>query len=55
MGVIVEKDCLKRQDGKLLCWDKEDCKVYLLTKEVITPDKVTDEELAQLMRKNLKP
>jgi len=53
MGVIVEKDCVVRPDGKMLCWDKESGKIYLLTKEAVSPDTVTDEELAKLVRKSL--
>jgi len=55
MSVIIDKDCIVRPDGKLLCWDKDDCKLYLLTKETLTPDKVTDDELARLVRKTWKP
>jgi hypothetical protein len=55
MGVIVEKDCIRRPDGRLICWDKGDGKLYLLTKELLDPDNVADEDLAKLLRMNARP
>jgi len=51
MGVIVEKDCVLREDGTLICYDKEDGCYYKLKKTVVRPTELTDDELLALMKK----
>jgi len=51
MGVIVEKYCILRSDGTLICYDKEDKCYYELKKKVVRPTELSDDELLALMDK----
>jgi hypothetical protein len=51
MGVIIEKDCVQKPDGTLICYDAEDKCYYKLKKTVVTPSELDDEDILALMDK----
>jgi len=51
MGVIVEKDCVLKPDGTLICYDTEDKCYYLLKKTVVKPSELSDEDILALTDK----
>ncbi len=54
MGVIVEKDCIQKPDGTLICYDAEDKCYYRLQKTVLKPSELDDEDILGLMDKAVK-
>jgi hypothetical protein len=51
MGVIIEKDCVQKPDGTLICYDAEDKCYYRLKKTVVTPSELDDADILALMDK----
>jgi len=49
MSANIEKDCIRRPDGSLLCWDKNAGKLYEIAKREVAFDAVSKEDLVALM------
>ena len=50
MAVIKDEDCIVREDGTLICWDREEECLLLLNKQKITAADVSKEELLELAK-----
>jgi len=50
MSVIIERDCIKKSDGSLVCWDKSTGKVYVVSKRGISLEDMPKEDLLALMK-----
>ena len=54
MSIIGEKDCIQKPDGTLICYDREDRCYYRLTKSVVKPSELEDEDILSLNDKLLR-
>jgi len=55
MAVKVERDCITKADGSMICWDREKGKLYVLNKREVSFGDVPDEELARLIKRLTSP
>jgi hypothetical protein len=55
MAIIKDDDCIAREDGTLICWDREDECFLLLNKQKITTADISKDELAKLIALMGKP
>jgi hypothetical protein len=55
MAIIKDDDCITREDGTLICWDREDECFLLLNKQKITTAELSKDELAKLVALMGKP
>lgn len=49
MSVSVERDCITLRDGVILCYDREDKKLYELVKREVSADTVANYDLMRLL------
>jgi len=55
MAIIKDEDCIVREDGTLICWDRDEECLLLLDKKIITTADVSKEELLELTKLMGKP
>jgi hypothetical protein len=55
MSIVRDEDCIVRQDGTLVCWDREEGCFLLLNKQKITTADLSKDELAELVALMGKP
>ena len=55
MAIIRDDDCITREDGTLICLDRDTGKLISLTKNEITTADVSKEELLKLVQLMGKP